>query len=127
MSNHLISIFHERLRHLYDETLGFELSDDSNVLFVQSASRPHLMHKVTLEGDAIRCTCETTEGLACRHRATAAAYYFPVRCWLAWATEDSAKFLDLRHRIRTGGKLTRSEKRRLTKSIREREAVEVAA
>lgn len=75
MSNHLINKDDERLSRLYDESLSYILSvEDDNVMFVQSKSRPSLMHRVELVGQQIRCSCETTDGLACRHRATAAAH-----------------------------------------------------
>lgn len=117
MSNHLISITDERLARLYNERIAFELSDDDNLIYVQSVSRPRIMHRVVLEGDAIRCSCETTEGQACKHRATGAAHWFPVRCLFRWQQAAQEKFINLRHRIRTG-ELTKSERRRLGRAVR---------
>jgi hypothetical protein len=128
MSNHLIDKSDERLARLYDDSLAYELSvDDDNVMYVQSKSRPTLMHRVELIGQKIKCTCETTEGQACKHRATAAAHWFPVSCFYQWQCADSNKFTDLRHRINTKGKLSRTEKQRITRLVRERRSEVVSA
>ena len=124
MSASLISIHDSRLaRHYFEaERRKLELRIvEENTVEVSSHSRRGLWHRVELIGDEARCYCEATE--VCSHLALALSYFFPVTCFFKWDCEESAKFIDLRHRIKTNGTLTRSEKRRITRAIREREEV----
>lgn len=116
MSGHWISIHHESMaRHyLEGESLDCHLVSPT-VLMVESASNPGFYYRVKLDGDFVSCTCATSEGLNCKHRAALVGSFFhSIR--FQWEKAEIEEFYQFLHKIRTGAPLTRSEKVRLSKN-----------